>query len=144
MSVLSLVKSTRTCKVDPGYANKLYSERFLNPCQVICPVWNGTDQYGRIVGPDSMMIESAGCRSSLDRVDVENYLRPQYFELVNLDGFGVQGQIYSDDAGNRTAALQNLGEIVGNPGFDYGANINPRCNFDRYDQYQYESRGGCR
>lgn len=144
MSVLSLVKSTRTCKVDPGYASKLYSERFLNPCQVICPVWNGTDQYGRIVGPDSMMIESQGCRSALDRVDVENYLRPQYFELVNLDGFGVAGNMYSDDAGNRTAALQNLGEIVGNPGYDYGANINARCNLDRYEQNQYEARGGCR
>lgn len=144
MSVLSLIKSVRTCRVDTGWANKLQSDRFLNSCQVVCPVWNGTDQYGRIVGPDSMMIETQGCRSALDRVDVENYLRPQYFELVNLDGYGVQGSIYSDDSGNRTAALQNLSEVVGNPGLDYGAAIVPRCNADRYDENQYYSRSACR
>ena len=144
MSVLSLAKSVRTCRVDTGWANKLQSDRYLNSCQVVCPVWNGTDQYGRIVGPDSMMIETAGCRSGLDRVDVENYLRPQYFELVNLDGFGVQGNLYSDEAGNRTAAIQNLSEIVGSPGFDYGSYVQPRCVADRYEQNQYESRSMCR
>ncbi len=144
MSVLSLQKSVRTCRVDTGYANKLQSDRFLNSCQVVCPVWTGTDQYGRIVCPDSMMIETAGCRSALDRVDVENYQRPQYFELVNLDGFGVQGNIYSDDAGNRTAYNQNLYEIVGNPGYDYGAFVSPRCREDRYEQAQFESRAACR
>jgi hypothetical protein len=144
MSVLSLAKSVRTCRVDTSWANKLQSDRFLNSCQVVCPVWNGTDQYGRIVGPDSMMIESAGCRNPLDRVDVENYLRPQYFELVNLDGFGVAGSLYSDEAGNRTAAIQNLSEIVGQPGFDYGSYVQPRCVADRYEQNQYESRSMCR
>lgn len=144
MSVLSLLKSVRSCNVDVGWANKLQSDRFLNSCQVVCPVWTGTDQYGRIVCPDSMMIETAGCRSALDRVDVENYQRPQYFELVNLDGFGVQGNIYSDDSGNRTANLQNLSEIVGNPGYDYGSYIQPRCVSDRYDEFQYESRSMCR
>jgi len=144
MSVLSLQKSVRTCRVDSSWAPKLQSERFLNSCQVICPVWTGTDQYGRIVCPDSMMIETAGCRSALDRVDVENYQRPQYFELVNLDGFGVQGNIYSDDAGNRTAFNQNLYEIVGNPGYDYGAFVQPRCVADRYEENQHESRTMCR
>ena len=144
MSVLSLAKSVRSCRTDVGWANKLQSDRFLNSCQVVCPVWNGTDQYGRIVSPDSYMIETAGCRNPLDRVDVENYQRPQYFELVNLDGFGVQGNLYSDDAGNRTAAIQNLSEIVGNPGFDYGAMVRPRCPADRYEQNQYESRFSCR
>jgi hypothetical protein len=144
MSVLSLQKSVRTCRVDTGYADKLQSERFLNSCQVVCPVWSGTDQYGRMVCPDSAMIEVAGCRSALDRVDVENYQRPQYFELVNLDGFGVQGNIYSDDAGNRTALNQNLAEIVGNPGYDYGNYVAPKCVSDRYEEYQYESRAMCR
>lgn len=144
MSVLSLQKSVRTCRIDSGYANKLQSERFLNSCQVICPVWNGLDQYGRMVCPDSMMIETAGCRSALDRVDVENYQRPQYFELVNLDGFGVQGNIYSDDAGNRTAFNQNLNEIVGSPGYDFGAYVTNNCNADRYEEFQHESRAMCR
>ncbi len=144
MSVLSLQKSVRTCRIDSGYAPKLQSERFLNSCQVICPVWNGLDQYGRMVAPDSMMIETAGCRSALDRVDVENYQRPQYFELVNLDGFGVQGNIYSDDAGNRTAFNQNLNEIVGSPGYDFGAYVTSNCNADRYEEFQHESRAMCR
>lgn len=146
MSVLSLQKSVRTCRVDTGWANKLQSDRFLNSCQVVCPVWTGTDQYGRIVAPDSMMIETAGCRSALDRVDVENYQRPQYFELVNLDGFGVQGNIYSDDAGNRTAFNQNLYQLAGSPGYDYGAYVQPRCvgGDDRYAEFNYESRSMCR
>jgi hypothetical protein len=144
MSVLSLLKSVRSCSVDTGYANKLQSDRFLNSCQVICPVWNGMDQYGRVASPDSYMIETAGCRSALDRVDVENYQRPQYFELVNLDGFGVQGNIYSDSAGNRTAALQNLSQVTGSPGYDYGAYVQPRCVADRYEENQYESRSSCR
>jgi hypothetical protein len=144
MSVLSLKKSVRTCRVDTGWAPKLQSDRILNSCSVVCPVWNGLDQYGRIVSPDSFMIETAGCRSALDRVDVENYQRPQYFELVNLDGFGVQGNLYSDDSGNRTAAIQNLSQIVGNPGYDYGHYVTPRCVNDRYEQNQYESRSMCR
>jgi hypothetical protein len=145
MSVLSLAKSVRSCRTDVGWANKLQSDRFLNPCQVVCPVWNGTDQYGRIVSPDSYMIETSGCRSALDRVDVENYQRPQYFELVNLDGYGINsGNLYSEDAGNRTASLQNLSEIVGNPGFDYGAQVRARCPADRDAQHQYESRFSCR
>ena len=102
------------------------------------------DQYGRIVSPDSFMIETAGCRQRIGRVDVENYQRPQYFELVNLDGFGVQGNLYSDDSGNRTAAIQNLSQIVGNPGYDYGHYVTPRCVNDRYEQNQYESRSMCR
>jgi hypothetical protein len=83
---------------------------------------------------------------ALVRVDVENYQRPQYFELVNLDGFGVQGNIYSDDAGNRTAFNQNLYQLAGSPGYDYGAYVQPRCvgGDDRYAEFNYESRSMCR
>lgn len=139
---ISLQKSVRTCKVSTEWAPKIQSERFLNPCQVVCPVWNGMDQYGRMVSPDSFMIETAGCRSALDRVDVENYQRPQYFEYVNLDGFGVQGNIYSDDAGNRSAFNQNLYKTVANPGLDFGSAVTTRCMYDRYEEHQNQT-GSC-
>ena len=83
MSSISLEGSIRTCKVDTGYANKVESDRFLNPENMVCPIWNGVDLTGRRVCPDSFYTKSAGCNSAEDRVVVENNLRPQYAEYVN-------------------------------------------------------------
>ena len=72
MSALSLEASIRTCKVDTGWANKMESDRFLNPNLMVCPVWNGFDTAGRMVAPDSFWTKNAGCNSAEDRVVVEN------------------------------------------------------------------------
>lgn len=93
MSNLSLEGSLRTCKVDTGWANKLQSDRFLNPNNMICPTWNQVDASGRPACWDSFNTKSAGCNSSADRVVVENSLRPQYIEYVNLDAAGIAGGI---------------------------------------------------
>ena len=119
--MLSLQKSTRTCKVDTASAARIESDRFLNPSMVVCPRWNGRDLAGRHVTADSFMTKTAGCASAEDRVMVENNLRPQYFEYINLDSEGIRGQLYKDnmyfaDAGTRTKGLQEVENISGHFG----------------------------
>src|SRR5574338_434008 len=91
MSTISLEKNVRTCKVDTGWANKLESDRFLNSNTMLCPPWNGYDTSGRPVSWDSYYTKTPGCNSAGDRVIVENDLRPQYIEYVNLDASGIRG-----------------------------------------------------
>lgn len=97
---ISLEKSVRTCKVDTAYANRVESDRFFNPSLMVCPVWNGMDSAGRDVCPDSFWTKNAGCNSPEDRVLVENNLRPQYFEYINLAEPGVAGDIYAANVVN--------------------------------------------
>ena len=86
--MISLQGSLQTCKVNTGYANKLQSDRTENPSNLLCPIWNGLDAYGRAACFDSYNTKSAGCSSASDRVVVENYLRPTYVEYIPLDAQG--------------------------------------------------------
>ena len=86
--MISLTSAVQTCSVNVGYANKIQSDRFENYNSLLCPVWNGLDQYGRAVCVDSYVTKTAGCESAEDRVVVENYLRPQYTEFIPLDAMG--------------------------------------------------------
>ena len=84
MSV-SLDSAIRTCKVNTGWASREESDRFLNPTNMLCPLWNGQDSAGRRVCPDSFVTKSRGCNSATDRVVVENNVsRPQYMEYITL------------------------------------------------------------
>jgi len=97
---MSLESAIRTCKVETGWANKVESDRFLNPNLMMCPVWNGMDLTGRMVCPDSFYTKRAGCNSAEDRVVVENNVsRPQYMEYINLNANGIQGDIYDNTMG---------------------------------------------
>lgn len=147
MSQLSLTGSLRTCKVDQGWASRIQSDRFENPELLVCPVWTGYDSTNRPVCVDSYYTKSAGCNSPLDRVQVENYLRPQYMEYINLDaeGFRQNGDIISSNkseysckksnnnmdcynSGVRTIGLEQLPKITGNFGMSpNGSQIAPRC-----------------
>lgn len=91
MSNISLEGAIRTCKVDTAWANRLESDRFLNPNLMVCPPWNGVDTSGRPACWDSYYTKTPGCNSAADRVTVENGLRPQYIEYVNLDAAGIRG-----------------------------------------------------
>jgi len=44
----SLTGSVQTATVNTGYANKLKT-LLENPNNLLCPLWNGLDQYGRVV-----------------------------------------------------------------------------------------------
>lgn len=85
---ISLTGSLQTCSVNTGYSSKLQSDRYENPNNLLCPLWNGLDQYGRAVSYDSYYTKYAGCSSALDRVAVENYQRPQYSDFIPLDTMG--------------------------------------------------------
>lgn len=128
---ISLEGSIRTCKVDTAWANRLESDRFLNPNQMLCPPWNGVDTSGRPVCWDSYGTKTPGCNSAADRVEVENSLRPQYIEYVNLDARGIRGgnmQINPDTVCNKQsmdAAHMQTGQF----GLvtDFSQNIYPNC-----------------
>lgn len=136
MSFISLEGSIRTCKVDSGWANKVQSDRFLNSNLMLCPPWNGYDTAGRPVCADSFVTKTAGCNSANDRVVVENALRPQYIEYVNLDAQGIRGGL---DCGvnpnaNMDMACANAGlnathQYAGQFGVESGfqGQIRPNC-----------------
>jgi len=143
---ISLEKSVRTCKVDPGWANRIESDRIFSPDLMVCAVWNGRDSYGRQVAPDSFYTKTPGCNNAQDRVIVENQLRPQYSEYVTIDAKGIEGAIYGPDnyKGNMfvsdsmvgTNQLRQLDNIIGRTGKDMKAQIAPRCNTSAYDYAQ--------
>lgn len=136
MSNISLEGSIRTCKVDTAWASKLESDRFLNSNLMLCPPWNGVDTSGRAVCKDSYYTKTPGCNSAGDRVNVENSLRPQYIEYVNLDAAGIRGGldcnkqnfVNPDTVCSRNVlddAHQQTGQFGYNTGFSQ--NIFPNC-----------------
>jgi hypothetical protein len=131
---VSLQSAVRTCKVDTAYANKVESDRFLNPNNMVCPIWNGIDTSGRRVCPDSFYTKRAGCNSAEDRVMVENNVsRPQYMEYITLNANGIEGSIYGNTMGhaesqNRTEELRAINGVTGNFGLNFGANVVPGCS----------------
>jgi hypothetical protein len=136
---ISLLGSINVCKVNTGWADKIQSDRFENPSNLLCPLWNGQDNFGRFVHPDSFVTKNAGCNSADDRVAVENFLRPQYMEYVALDAAGFQAPLYNgasqptvegfENPNNNmftTDAMQtrqqdryNIYRVVGSAGGDY-------------------------
>lgn len=111
---ISLLGAINVCKVNTGWADKIQSDRFENPNNMLCPLWNGQDTYGRFVAPDSFYTKTPGCASADDRVEVENFLRPQYMEYVALDAAGFKAPLY---AGYPPAGFPNV------PGYQNGTRI---------------------
>lgn len=146
---VSLESSIRTCKVDVAYANKVESDRFLNPQNMLCPVWNGRDNTGRRVRLDSYMTKTAGCNSATDRVIVENNNRPQYLEYVTLSAEGIGGGVYGDNE-LRSEAFKKVRGKTGNYGMTgmTGAVYKPSCKYYPYDpkseQKNMLSRNSCK
>jgi len=146
---ISLLGSLAVCKVNTGWGNKIQSDRFENPDNMLCPLWTGTDTYGRPVNPDSFYTKNAGCNSAEDRVVTENFLRPQYMEYVALDANGfrnptmfsnnpptvqrcqqplVEGFAYNPSNGRAADTerqSQAVNKIVGSAGYQYSATNTP-------------------
>lgn len=136
---ISLESAIRTCKVQTSNANKIDSDRFLNPQNMVCPVWNGLDTQGREVCVDSYFTKRAGCNSAQDRVVVENNLRPQYMEYVNLSANGFDSPLYSNsmsyyNEGLRTKSVQNAQRLTGSFGDAIGANVEASCGDHNYER----------
>lgn len=83
-------------RVEQGYAPRLQSDRFESANEMMCPTWSGFDGMNRTVCKDSYYTKSPGCNSPLDRVHVENNLRPGYMELIGLDSEGFRDNLYTN------------------------------------------------
>lgn len=135
MANISLEGSLRTCKVDTGWANKIESDRFLNPQLMLCPVWQGYDSAGRQVPWDSFYTKTPGCNSAAERINVENELRPQYIEYVTLDATGIRGDQYcgynklNPNTACQSGIVDNTHNYTGQFGYDTGfqQNIQGNC-----------------
>ena len=135
--MISLESAIRTCKVETGLANKIQSERWLNSNDMVCPMWNGVDTAGRSVNPDTFMTKTAGCATAEDRIVVENSLRPQFAEYINLGAQGIKGDIYGNttgyiESGNRSRTIADARNYTGNFGMQLGTNIIPSCGKNTY------------
>lgn len=130
MANISLNKSVRTCKVNTGWADRMYSDRFQNSEAIICPVWNGVDTAGRPSCKDAFYTKYQGCTSANDRIDVENLLRPQYMEYVTLDAIGISGAAEDCDC--------NIG-VGTTESFEY---VKPMYKGVR-ENYNYDAAQGC-
>lgn len=140
---VSLEAAIRTCKVETGWANKVESDRFLNPNLMMCPVWDGMDLTGRPVCPDSFYTKRAGCNSAEDRVVVENNVsRPQYMEYINLNANGIEGNIYGNTMAwnavgcNRKFHNRQLSDYTGQFGEGAGfiGETQVGCKLNAYEQ----------
>jgi hypothetical protein len=139
MSSLSLDASIRTCKVETGQASRVLSDRFLNPNNMVCIPWNGFNSKGQSICQDSFQTKTPGCNSADDRVAVENSLRPQYADYINLNVAGLQGNIYGntsawEKSGSANKYQDSRNQISGNFGTQWGANVYQTCSGNAYER----------
>lgn len=90
MSTPSLTAQIVSGQVDTAIAAQLFTNRIQDSNAMMCPLWTGTDLAGRPVCKDSFYTKNAGCNSALDRIEVEDALRPRYAEFL-LDARGIVG-----------------------------------------------------
>jgi len=69
-----------TPKVNAGFAPNAWSERYLDAgCLGVCPTRFPVDNFGRCANNESLVEETAGCHSALNRIIPENNIqRPVY------------------------------------------------------------------
>jgi len=145
MSIVNLESALRTCKTNSANAERVLSDRFLNPRNLVCPVWNGLDAAGRVSCADGFKTKSAGCNSAQDRIGVENVQRPQYMQYIS-DNLGtaynknsmVQEGVKQE--GFEIMSLENprtqWSDITGSTGLDMNSTVYPStCNPSPYDAY---------
>jgi hypothetical protein len=86
----------------------------------------------------------------MDRVSVENTLRPQYADYINLNMSGVQGNIYGnatswEDAGSANAWQKSRNNITGQYGNQWSSTNYQTCGLNSYEkamaQTQQANRG---
>jgi hypothetical protein len=120
--------------MDVGYADKIQSARFQDPNLMMCPVWTGFNTVGQPVCADSFYTKREGCNSALDRVAVENNLRPQYAEFINLNTKGyTSDDLYASKKPWADQFLQNQSVDYSNNNFpNFGTQFSnvtyKRCN----------------
>jgi hypothetical protein len=107
---------------------------------MVCVPWNGLNNKGQAVSPDSFYTKTAGCDSAEDRVMVENNQRPKYMSYVTLGAQGIDGDFYgNEDAVANTASRyafdKSRDQLSGNFGTQWGANVaNTSCSIGAYER----------
>lgn len=145
MSIVNLESALRTCKTNSANAERVLSDRFLNPRNMVCPVWNGLDAAGRVSCADGFRTKSAGCNSAEDRVGTENVLRPAYFQYISDNLGSAYNKNYNipegvKQEGFEIMSLENprtqFSDITGSTGLDMNSTVYPStCNPSPYDAY---------
>lgn len=126
--MISLDGSLRTCKTNSGDASRFDSDRYFNPNLVVCPIWNGVNNKGQRVCSDSWNTRTAGCKSALDTMSTETYLRPSYFNYVTLDACGLKGGGVNGCAtATADSFINNRNKITGQFGNSFRSNIQTTC-----------------
>jgi len=111
--------------VNTGWADRYFSDRFLNANELVCPPYNPRDGLGRDANSNSLITTSAGCNSAVERVTVEGDLRPKYYGNASLNQVGLDGQcnitmsgmksseqLVLDSQHDRDLQLLNLGQKI--------------------------------
>jgi hypothetical protein len=150
MSIVNLESALRTCKTNTAHAERILSDRFLNPKHLVCPAWNGLDAAGRVSCADGFKTKSAGCNSAQDRVSVESMLRPQYMQYISDNLGTAYNKNYKIPEGVKQEGFEIMSlenprsqwsDITGSTGIDMNAIVYPSiCNPSPYDAYS-ESMG---
>lgn len=144
--IFNLESAIRTCKVDTGYSSRVQSDRFLNPKNMVCPVWNGLDTAGRVACANSFKTKREGCNSAEDRVGVENVQRPQYMQYISMqtaansynNNYKVpEGAMASSKEGFEIIDFNGPSkQYVAGFGQDLSGQVWSRtCGYNRYDDY---------
>jgi hypothetical protein len=137
---LSLQSAIRTCDVDVGEAARIQSDRFFNPYNMVCIPWNGVNNKGQEVCPDSFWTKTPGCDSALDRVAVENANRPRYVNYVTLGAQGIDAPIYGNEMAYTESVAQNKWDMdrnkyTGNFGLQWSAQTEyTGCSVGAYER----------
>ena len=127
MSYIAIAKNVQTCKVNVGAADRMFSQRFENKQDMLCPKFNGFDNAGRQVCADSFVTKTAGCNSAESRIKVENEVeRPHYSDFVTLNITGLTGPLYGSTNMHTSSMKQqqygiyNSGKVAGHFGGQNG------------------------
>ena len=132
--IVNLESAIRTCKVDTGYSSRIQSDRFLNPRNLVCPVWNGLDTAGRLACANSFRTKREGCNSAEDRVGVENSVhRPQYMTYISSQVAANQYNTnYQVPEGVKEGFYDDNAASVG---IDMNSQVKQSCGSSSYEKY---------
>lgn len=104
---IGLTKATNGYFIPKSAGVSLDSSREINPYNIVCYNWNGTDNStGRAASMPNNSIRTSGCNTANDQIAPENALRPKYYAIINGGGRGIQGNF--DKGLNQITSDSNL------------------------------------
>jgi len=105
---IALTKAINTDKVNTGVARQVGSIRSQEPAVMMCPVWGGVDNFGRVVSSTTFAGSTEGCSLPSDRIDVENVQRPQYSSFITLNAAGIRSNGYGEQESAQRAVQRKM------------------------------------